>query len=125
MSEARRANKTERAIAEFEEYKNMGYGQAYRPSSEAIETALTALRAQENEPLTVVPFVITMANGEPVDYGALGKRYSKELLEFDLDGIYVNEDGEMVLMDDCGHCVWLNRDEFAITREPAPDGGKE
>lgn len=51
MSEAKRASKAGRAIAEFEEYKSMGYGQAYRPSSESIETALSALRAQEqNEP---------------------------------------------------------------------------
>ena len=127
MSEARRANKTERAVAEFEEYKNMGYGQAYRPSSEAIETALSALRAQENEPLTLEQLL--EMEGKPVFIGMSGTvTENKWHIITHIKNDPCRDNGEVFTVSD----DWNFTDEDVengwvkiYAREPAPDGGKE
>ena len=58
----------ERAIDDFGNYVEMGYGQYFRPSSESTELALTALKEklerEKNEPLTIEE--ILKMNGKPV-----------------------------------------------------------
>ena len=47
----------ERAIDDFNNYVEMGYGQYFRPSSESTELALTALKEklerEKNKPMTI------------------------------------------------------------------------
>lgn len=72
-----------------------------------------------NEPLTLDDgFDITNADGTPIDYAALGKRYRDQLCYCDIDGFYIGEDGELVLMDDCGKAVPVDRGDYHIEARP-------
>ena len=42
-----------------------------------------------------------------------------DLMSDDIDGFYVNEDGQIILVDDCGNCTWLDTNRFDI------EGGEE
>ena len=36
------------------------------------------------------------------------------LMTDDINGFYVNEDGQIILVDDCGNCTWLDTNRFDI-----------
>ena len=82
-------------------------------------------RAQPaNEPLTLEDvFDITNADGTPVDYDVLGMKYKDQLCYCDIDGFYVGEDGGLVLMDDCGKAVSVDRSDYHI--EVHKPGGEQ
>jgi hypothetical protein len=83
-------------------------------------------RAQpENEPLTLeYGFDITNADGSPIDYDALGQKYKDQLCYCDIDGFYIGEDGRLVLMDDCGSAVWVDRGDYHVEiRKPERSEG--
>ena len=77
-----------------------------------------------NEPLTLEDgFDITNADGTPVDYDVLGMKYKDQLCYCDIDGFYVGEDGGLVLMDDCGKAVSVDRSDYHI--EVHKPGGEQ
>ena len=39
------------------------------------------------------------------------------LMTDDIDGFYVGEDGQIILVDDCGNCTWLGMNRFRVERE--------
>ena len=83
--------------------------------------AINALRRAQpaNEPLTLENgFDITNADGTPVDYNALGQKYKDQLCYCDIDQFYIGEDGELVLMDDCGKAVSVDRGDYHIEARP-------
>ena len=83
--------------------------------------AIAALRRAQpaNEPLTLENgFDITNADGTPVDYNALGQKYKDQLCYCDIDQFYIGEDGELVLMDDCGKAVSVDRGDYHIEARP-------
>ena len=90
-----------------------------KPIHEGI-CALANRRSQPaNEPLTLEDgFDITNADGTPVDYNALGQKYKDQLCYCDIDQFYIGEDGELVLMDDCGKAVSVDRGDYHIEARP-------
>lgn len=36
------------------------------------------------------------------------------LMQADIDGFYVGEDGQIILVDDCGNCTWVDAERFKI-----------
>jgi hypothetical protein len=88
---------------------------------EGYDTAIAALRRAQpaNEPLTLENgFDITNADGMPVDYDALGQKYKDQLCYCDIDQFYIGEDGALVLMDDCGRAVSVDRGDYHIEARP-------
>jgi hypothetical protein len=77
---------------------------------------IDALRAeQERKELAFEHgFDITNADGSEIDYDALGLKYKDRLCYCDIDGFYIGEDGDLVLIDDCGSCVWIDRKDYCI-----------
>ena len=89
--------------------------------------AINALRRAQpaNEPLTLEDgFDITNADGTPVDYDALGRKYKDQLCYCDIDEFYIGEDGQLVLMDDCGASVSVDRGDYCI-RAHKPGGEQD
>lgn len=39
------------------------------------------------------------------------------LMTDDIDGFYVGEDGQIILVDDCGNCTWLGMNRFRVESE--------
>jgi len=39
------------------------------------------------------------------------------LMEMDIDGFYVDEDGQIILVDDCGNCTWVDAKRFKVEHE--------
>ena len=35
----------------------------------------------------------------------------------DIDGFYVDEDGQIILVDDCGNCTWVDAKRFKVEPE--------
>ena len=87
-----------------------------------LNMAIEALEKQQPEttPLTLEDgFDIKNADGSPIDYDALGKKYKDQLCYCDIDGFYIGEDGQLILMDDCGKSVPVDRGDYHIVaREP-------
>lgn len=59
-------------------------------------------------------FLITNADGTPVDLAALGEKYKNRLCNSDIDGFYIGQNGELALMDDCGNAVPVDRGDYHI-----------
>ena len=36
------------------------------------------------------------------------------LMDMDIDGFYVGEDGQIILVDDCGNCTWVDMSRFEV-----------
>ena len=36
------------------------------------------------------------------------------LIPCDIDGFYIDEDGQIILVDDCGNCTWLDMSRFKV-----------
>ena len=60
-------------------------------------------------------FAITNKDGTRIDYAELGTKYKDQLVYCDIDGFYIGEDGQLVLMDDCGNSVCVDSDDYRIT----------
>lgn len=60
--------------------------------------------------------VIDNTTGKYPDAGniALKEEWAKGLIHCDIDGFYFGEEGELVLIDDCGNCVWCDRERFIV-----------
>lgn len=41
------------------------------------------------------------------------------LMEMDIDGFYVSEDGRIILVDDFGNCTWLDMGRFKVEVQDA------
>jgi hypothetical protein len=93
--------------------------------AQAIERIGKLSSQPENEPLTLEDgFDITNADGSPIDYDALGQKYKDQLCYCDIDGFYIGEDGRLVLMDDCGSAVWVDRGDYHVEiRKPERSEG--
>lgn len=59
-------------------------------------------------------FEITNADGTPIDWDVLGRKYKDKLCYCDIDGFYIGQDGQLVLMDDCGKSIEVDRGDYRI-----------
>lgn len=48
------------------------------------------------------------------------------LMTMDIDQFYVGEDGQIILVDDCGNCAWLDMSRFKVElqTEVSPTGAE-
>jgi hypothetical protein len=69
-------------------------------------------------------FEIKNADGSDIDYEKLGQKYKDQLIYCDIDGFYIGEDGQLILMDDCGSYVWVERKDYQIRLLPDKPEGK-
>lgn len=51
---------------------------------------------------------------EPTDEVIAAQAELGHLISCDIDGFYVGEDGEIILVDDCGTCTWLDMSRFKV-----------
>lgn len=51
---------------------------------------------------------------EPTDRVITAQARSGNLIPCDIDGFYVGEDGQIILVDDCGNCTWLDMSRFKV-----------
>ena len=61
---------------------------------------------------------------EPTDEVITAQARLGNLIPCDIDGFYVGEDGEIILVDDCGNCTWLDMSRFKVEmqNEASPTG---
>ena len=45
------------------------------------------------------------------------------LMDMDIDGFYVGEDGQIILVDDCGNCTWVDMSRFEVELQTGAEGG--
>lgn len=53
-------------------------------------------------------------NYPDVEHIALHEEWAKGLCYCDIDGFYIGEEGQLILMDDCGKAAWCPADRFKI-----------
>lgn len=114
----------EEAISELEEISHV---EAKWPGTEhelqALDLAISALRAQQekNEPLTLE--VIDPKTGEYPDLYeiALHEEWAKGLMYCDMEGFALEEDGTLLLLDECGKFEYCPDGRFAYRHKPKED----
>ena len=56
---------------------------------------------------------------EPTDRVITNIARKGGLMTMDIDGFYVSEEGDLVLVDDCGNATWVDQERFkAVLDEP-------
>ena len=53
---------------------------------------------------------------------ALNEEWAKHLIYCDIDTFAITEDGNLILLDDCGNCAFCPADRFIVVYEK---GGEE
>ena len=73
-----------------------------------------------DEPLTLGFDVVDTTTGEYPDWERIAREedWAKGLVYCDIDGIAIQEDGSLILLDECGNCVSCPHDRFEICRPP-------
>ena len=51
---------------------------------------------------------------EPTDRVITNIAKKGGLMTMDIDGFYVGEEGDLVLVDDCGNAIWVDQERFKI-----------
>ena len=51
---------------------------------------------------------------EPTDRVLTNIAKKGGLMTMDIDGFYVGEEGDLVLVDDCGNATWVDQERFNI-----------
>jgi len=59
----------------------------------------------------------TRTGKEPTDRVISNIARKGGLMEMDIDGFYVDEDGQIILVDDCGNCTWVDAKRFKVEPE--------
>ncbi len=65
----------------------------------------------------------TKTGKEPTDRVISNIARKGGLMEMDIDGFYVDEDGQIILVDDCGRCTWIDGKRFKAIPAAEPYKG--
>lgn len=87
--------------------------------------ALRVIKDSINNLPVIQPFkVIDTKTGKRPDEEkiALREKWAKGLIYCDMEGFFVDEDGQLILADECGHFAYCPPDRFKI--EKIDDGNK-
>lgn len=76
-----------------------------------------------NEPPLLEFDVVDITTGKYPDWERIAREesWAKGLVYCDMDGIAIQEDGSLILLDECGNCVSCPPDRFEIRCRP-PEG---
>lgn len=79
-----------------------------------VQSALKRLEKIENGEISFT--VIDRNTGKEADECtiALKEDWAKSLCYCDMDGFAIQQDGSLILLDDCGKCVWCDRNRFEV-----------
>ena len=86
---------------------------AMQESIDTIE-ALTPLTPQPKRRLRLFKIIDNNTGKEPTYDVITEQAKLGDLMTDDIDGFYVNEDGQIIFVDDCGNCTWLDMNRFDI-----------
>ena len=98
-------NRVTRALNKLAEYEDIGSVAQFAEWAQAEKEGRSIANG----------FAITNKDGTRIDYAELGTKYKDQLVYCDIDGFYIGEDGQLVLMDDCGNSVCVDSDDYRIT----------
>ena len=59
---------------------------------------------------------------EPTDKVITAQARLGNLIPRDIDGFYVGEDGQIILVDDCGNCTWVDMSRFEVELQIGAEG---
>lgn len=60
-------------------------------------------------------FEVLNADGSLIDYESICKEeWASHLLKYDIDGFWIGEDGQLMLMDDCGKIAFPPSERFKV-----------
>ena len=68
----------------------------------------------------MIPFTVidnTTGNYPDCEKIALEEEWAKGLIYCDIDTFAITEDGNLILMDDCGNCAYCPCDRFTVVFE--------
>ncbi len=86
---------------------------AMQESIDTIE-ALTPLTPQPKRRMRLFKIIDNNTGKEPTYDVITEQAKLGDLMTDDIDGFYVNEDGQIIFVDDCGNCTWLDMNRFDI-----------
>lgn len=79
--------------------------------------------------MTLFKIIDTKTGKEPTDRVITAQARLGNLIPCDIDGFYVGEDGQIILVDDCGNCTWLDMSRFKVELQtevsPTGAGGRD
>lgn len=77
--------------------------------------------------MTLFKIIDRKTGEEPTDEVITEQAELGNLITCDIDGFYVGEDGEIILVDDCGNCTWLDMSRFKVEmqNEASSTGGRK
>lgn len=71
--------------------------------------------------MTLFKIIDRKTGKEPTDRVIAAQARLGQLITCDIDGFYVNEDGQIILVDDCGNCTWLDMNRFKVCEHDKSD----
>lgn len=76
--------------------------------------------------MTLFKIIDRKTGKEPTDRVIAAQARLGNLIPCDIDGFYVGEDGQIILVDDCGNCTWLDMGRFKVEmqNEAIPTGAE-
>ena len=76
--------------------------------------------------MTLFKIIDRKTGKEPTDRVITAQARLGNLIPCDIDGFYVGEDGQIILVDDCGNCTWLDMGRFKVEmqNESSPTGAE-
>lgn len=77
--------------------------------------------------MTLFKIIDRKTGKEPTDRVINAQARLGNLIPRHIDGFYVGEDGEIILVDDCGKCTWLDMSRFEVELQTgaSPTGADE
>lgn len=64
--------------------------------------------------MTLFEIIDKKTGKEPTDRVINSMARLGNLIICDIDGFYVGEDGQIILVDECGNCTWLDMERFEV-----------
>lgn len=64
--------------------------------------------------MTLFKIIDQNTGKEPTEKVITAQARLGNLMTCDIDGFYVDKDGHIILVDDCGNCTWLDMSRFKV-----------
>ena len=93
-----------------------GVGELYAVSGEDLQNAIALLKEQEEQKHSETYVVIDNKTGKEADtYDiALHEDWAKQLCYCDIEGWAIEDDGTLLLVDECGRFAYADRERFKV-----------
>lgn len=103
-------------LKQFEKRLHMDDTEEYEINTESIDMAIKALERQKKEIYAIR--IIDRKTGLPPTQRVIDTIAKKgNLMTMDIDQFFVGEDGQIILVDDCGNAAWCDMKRLKAERE--------